>query len=109
MRDCDAEWLSMPASGYILIIRGIPALLQVFLVYCGLARFEIVRNSFLWLVFRDPFFRVILVRDLNSAAYTAEIISGALRLIPKGLVEAAHSMGRPWLQNQFLVTLPLAQ
>ncbi|SFJ52442.1 amino acid ABC transporter membrane protein 2, PAAT family [Bosea sp. OK403] len=107
-RNATSTWLSLPANGYILIIRGIPALLQVFLVYYGLAQFEIVRSSFLWPVFRDPFFCVILALGLNSAAYTAEIISGALRLIPKGLVEAAHSMGLSWFQTQFLVTLPLA-
>ena len=107
-RNSRARWLSMPANTYILVIRGVPSLLQVFLVYYGLGQLEAVRDSFLWPVLRDPFFCVIIALGLNSAAYTAEIISGALRLVPKGLVEAAHSVGLSWFQTQFLVTLPLA-
>jgi octopine/nopaline transport system permease protein len=101
-RNSKARWLSLPANTYILVIRGVPSLLQVFLVYYGLGQLETVRNSFLWPALRDPFFCVIIALGLNSAAYTAEIVSGALRLVPKGLVEAAHSIGCPGPRLSFL-------
>ncbi|MGX8013634.1 ABC transporter permease [Mesorhizobium sp. ORM8.1] len=107
-RNSKTRWLSVPANTYILVLRGVPSLLQVFLIYYGLGQLETVRDSFLWPVLRDPFFCVIIALGLNSAAYTAEIISGALKLIPKGMVEAAYSVGLSWFQTQLLVTLPLA-
>ncbi|SFP37623.1 amino acid ABC transporter membrane protein 2, PAAT family [Bradyrhizobium sp. Ghvi] len=107
-RNAQSIWLHGPASIYILVIRGIPSLLQVFIVYYGLGQFSFVRNSALWPIFRDPFWCVIIALGLNSAAYTAEIIAGALRQVPKGLVEAAQALGLSWFQTQRKVTIPLA-
>jgi His/Glu/Gln/Arg/opine family amino acid ABC transporter permease subunit len=107
-RNARSRLLSVPAQGYILVIRGIPSLLQIFLVYYGLAQFEFVRHSALWPVLRDPFWCVIIALGLNSSAYTAEIISGAIRLVSKGPVEAAYALGLSWYQTQLKVTLPLA-
>lgn len=107
-RNARSAWLHGPASTYIFVIRGIPSLLQVFLVYYGLGQFDFVRTSALWPIFRDPFWCVIIALGLNSAAYTAEIIAGALRLVPKGLTEAARALGLSWFQTQRKVTIPLA-
>jgi len=107
-RNAKSMWLHGPANTYILLIRGIPSLLQVFLVYYGMGQLEFVRHSALWPVLRDPFWCVIIALGLNSAAYTAEIISGALRLIAKGPVEAAYALGLSWYQTQLKVTIPLA-
>jgi His/Glu/Gln/Arg/opine family amino acid ABC transporter permease subunit len=107
-RNAKSRLLRLPAQGYILVIRGIPSLLQIFLVYYGVAQFEFVRHSMLWPVLRDPFWCVIIALGLNSSAYTAEIISGAIRLVSKGPVEAASALGLSWYQTQILVTLPLA-
>ncbi|MBB4571666.1 ABC transporter permease [Rhizobium leucaenae] len=107
-RNAQSVWLHGPANTYILLIRGIPSLLQVFLVYYGMGQLGFVRNSALWPILRDPFWCVIIALGLNSAAYTAEIISGALRLIAKGPVEAAYALGLSWCQTQRKVTIPLA-
>lgn len=107
-RNARSAWLHGPASAYIFVIRGIPSLLQVFLVYYGLGQFDFVRTSALWPIFRDPFWCVIIALGLNSAAYTAEIIAGALRLVPKGLNEAARALGLSWFQTQRKITIPLA-
>ncbi|MGY3478591.1 ABC transporter permease [Bradyrhizobium ottawaense] len=107
-RNAQSIWLHGPASIYILVIRGIPSLLQVFIVYYGLGQFSFVRNSALWPIFRDPFWCVMIALGLNSAAYTAEIVAGALRQVPKGLVEAAQALGLSWFQTQRKVTIPLA-
>ena len=50
----------------------------------------------------------MIALGLNSAAYTAEIVAGALRQVPKGLVEAAQALGLSWFQTQRKVTIPLA-
>jgi len=107
-RNAKSPWLHAPARGYILVICGIPSLLQIFLVYYGLAQFEFVRQSILWPVLRDPFWCVIIALGLNSSAYTAEIISGAIRLVSKGPVEAASALGLSWYQTQITIVLPLA-
>lgn len=107
-RNARSVWLHGPANAYILVIRGVPSLLQVFLVYYGMGQLEFVRQSALWPILREPFWCVIIALGLNSAAYTAEIISGALRLISKGPVEAAYALGLSWFQTQRKVTIPLA-
>lgn len=40
---------------YIFFFRGTPLLVQLFLVYYGLAQFDAVRESFMWPYLRDPF------------------------------------------------------
>ena len=107
-RNAKSPWLHGPAGGYILVIRGIPSLVLVFLVYFGLGQLEFVRHSALWPVLRDPFWCAIIALGLNSAAYTAEILAGALRLVPKGLIEASYALGLSWYQTQWTVAVPLA-
>lgn len=43
------------AKGYILIFRGSPLLIQLFLIYYGLGQFGVIRHSFLWPLLREPF------------------------------------------------------
>ncbi|SDR44270.1 amino acid ABC transporter membrane protein 2, PAAT family [Rhizobiales bacterium GAS113] len=107
-RNAKSIWLHGPAAGYILVLRGIPSLVQVFLVYFGLAQLGFVRDSFLWPVLRDPFACVVVALGLNSAAYTAEILAGALRLVPKSLVEASYALGMSWYKTQRTIVIPLA-
>lgn len=107
-RNAKSIWCHGPAAGYVLIIRGVPSLVQVFLVYFGLGQLDFVRSSFLWPILRDPFACVTLALGLNSAAYTAEIIAGALRLVPKGLIEASHALGLSWYKTQRTIVIPLA-
>lgn len=40
------------AKGYILIFRGSPLLIQLFLIYYGLGQFGVIRHSFLWPLLR---------------------------------------------------------
>lgn len=107
-RNARSRWLHGPANAYILVIRGVPSLLQVFLIYYGLGQIGFIRSSVLWPVLRDPFWCLVLALGLNSAAYTAEIISGSLRMVPKGMTEAAHALGLSWYRTQTSITIPLA-
>ena len=46
-------WLRMPAYFYILLFRGTPLLVQIFVIYYGLGQFESVRESILWPYLRE--------------------------------------------------------
>ena len=78
---------------YTYVIRGTPMLVQLFLIYYGLAQFEAVRNSVLWPWLSSATFCACLAFAINTSAYTAEIIAGSLRATPPGEIEAARAMG----------------
>jgi arginine/ornithine transport system permease protein len=86
-------WLSRPVWLYTYVMRGTPMLVQLFLIYYGVAQFESVRESVLWPWLSSAWFCAVLAFTLNTAAYTAEIIAGAINAIPYGEVEAANSLG----------------
>lgn len=78
---------------YIYFFRGTPLLVQIFLVYYGLAQFDVVRDSALWPYLRQAWVCAILTFSLNTAAYTAYILRGAIQAVPAGEVEAARACG----------------
>ncbi|RZA10029.1 MAG: ABC transporter permease subunit, partial [Proteobacteria bacterium] len=78
---------------YTYVIRGTPMLVQLFLIYYGLAQFEAVRNSVLWPWLSSATFCACLAFAINTSAYTAEIIAGSLRATPPGEIEAAKAVG----------------
>lgn len=86
-------WLNPIANGYTFFFRGTPLLVQIFLVYYGLGQFEWIQGTFLWPFFKEAYWCAIFALSLNTAAYSAEILRGALRGIPKGEVEAAMALG----------------
>ncbi len=98
----------IPAYSYIYFFRGTPLLIQLFILYYGLGQFEWVRQSILWSVLGDAQWCGLLGLCLNTSAYTAEILRGGIRAVPKGEIEAARSMGMSsWLLNRRIV-LPRA-
>jgi octopine/nopaline transport system permease protein len=107
-RTSSAAWLHVPANAYILFFRGTPALVQIALLYFGVAQFAWVRDSLLWPVLREPFWCAVIALGLNGAAYSAQILSGALRNVPKGLVEAGRSLGLSRSATLVTVMLPIA-
>jgi His/Glu/Gln/Arg/opine family amino acid ABC transporter permease subunit len=82
-----------PAHWYIYFFRGTPLLVQLFLVYYGLAQFEVIRASILWAALRSPFWCALITMALNTAAYTANILRGGIEGVPHGEVEAARAVG----------------
>lgn len=98
----------LPVMGYITFFRGTPLLVQIFLVYYGLAQFQAVRSSLFWPVLREAWVCALLTLALHTAAYTANILRGAILAIPAGQSEAAVALGmRPALIYR-LVILPQA-
>jgi polar amino acid transport system permease protein len=102
------RWLSLPARAYMFFFRGTPLLVQIFLVYYGLGQFEAVRQSLLWPVLREPYWCAILAFALNTGAYTAEILRGAIEAVPAGQVEAARAIGMTPALAMRRIVLPQA-
>jgi polar amino acid transport system permease protein len=94
--------------GYIFFFRGTPLLVQLFLVYYGLAQFDIVRYGPLWPILRDPYWCAIITMTMHTAAYIAEILRGAIQSVPPGEVEAARALGMSRAQTMFYIILPRA-
>ncbi|MBC3207121.1 ABC transporter permease [Pseudomonas sp. SWRI111] len=98
---------SLPYT-YIFFFRGTPLLVQLFLVYYGLAQFDAVRESSLWPYLRDPFWCATVTMTLHTAAYIAEILRGAIQAIPPGEIEAARALGMSRPKAMFYIILPRA-
>ena len=90
------------------LFLGTPLLLQLFLIYYGLAQFEAVRESFLWPWLSSATFCACLAFAVNTSAYTAEIIAGSLKATPNGEIEAAKAMGMSRFKLYKRILLPSA-
>ena len=101
--------LWMPAYGYMLYFRGTPLLVQLFLVYYGSGQFQpLLDQAGVWFLFREAYFCALLTLTLNTAAYTAEILRGAISAVPRGEIEAARSLGMSGLLLYRRIILPKA-
>ncbi|MHA1528825.1 MAG: ABC transporter permease, partial [Alphaproteobacteria bacterium] len=92
--------------GYVYVFRGTPLLVQTYLVYYGLAQFEFVRESWSWFFLREAWWCAVIVFSLNSGAYAAEILRGAIATTPKGEIDGARSLGLSERQVTWLVLMP---
>ncbi|RUX49439.1 ABC transporter permease [Mesorhizobium sp. M4A.F.Ca.ET.050.02.1.1] len=100
--------LAWPASCYVFVFRSTPLLVQIFLVYHGLGQFHVVRASFLWPVLREPYWCALIALTLNTAAYSSEIVRGALLSVPPGQIEAARACGMSSFTLYRRIVFPLA-
>src|SRR4029079_13552782 len=71
------------AAAYVEIVRGTPVLLQLYILYFGLAD----------VIALGPWSAAIIGLGLNYAAYEAEIYRGAIQAIPASQWEAALAIG----------------
>jgi len=108
MRVSRSPLINFPAWLYTYVIRGTPMLVQLFLIYYGLAQFEAVRQSVLWPYLSSATFCACLAFAINTSAYTAEIIAGSLRATPNGEIEAAKAMGMSRIKMYKRILLPSA-
>ena len=81
------------AYGYSYVFRGTPLLVQIFLIYFGLGQIEYFRSTFLWVIFKEPYWCAIIAFALNTGAYTSEILRSAFETIKPGIIEAGKSLG----------------
>ena len=90
--------LRLVLTGYVELIRGTPVLLQLFVLYYGIAG-----------AIRLPaFLAALLGLALNYAAYESEIYRSALEAVPDGQLEAARTLGLSESQVVRLVRAPQA-
>lgn len=92
-RGARSRWVRGPVWGFTYAVRGTPLLVQLFLLYYGLAQFEAVRESIFWPWLRSASFCAVLAFAINTCAYTTEIFHGALRAVPAGEIEAGRALG----------------
>ncbi len=101
--------VSRLAASYIAVFRGTPLLCQLYLIYYGGGEFRpFFTEVGVWWFFRDAYYCCILSFTLNTAAYQAEILRGAIQSVPKGQVEAARALGLSWLAIMRHVVMPQA-
>ena len=93
---------------YSYIFRGTPLLVQIFIIYFGLAQLEWIRESFLWVFLKEPYSCAILAFTLNTGAYSSEIFRSAFETVNKGIVEAADGLGLSKINTFFKIKLPIA-
>jgi polar amino acid transport system permease protein/cystine transport system permease protein len=91
-----ARW---PARAYIELIRGTPALTQLFIIYFGLADLGLGM---------PPMLAAIIGLGINGSAYLAEVYRAGLSAVDRGQREAALSLGLPPLAALRFVVLPQA-
>lgn len=78
------HWVAKACGAYVEVLRNTPLLVQVFLVFFGLA-------SLGWKV--PAFAAALLTLVINVAAYTCEIMRAGMDSIHKGQIEAAECLG----------------
>ncbi|WP_106754850.1 ABC transporter permease [Pannonibacter carbonis] len=101
--------LSGIAYGYVYFFRGTPLLAQTFLFYYGVGTFrEAFETVGLWWFFREAWYCVLLAFALNTAAYQAEILRGAVLNVARGQWEGGQALGLTRNVIFFKIILPQA-
>ena len=92
-------WLRKSLDRYTALLRGVPLLVQLFIIYFGLPSVGIRL---------DAYTSAVLGFTLCSSAYHSEYIRGALSSIRQGQIRAAHSLGMTTLQSLIHIVIPQA-
>ncbi|GLY10224.1 amino acid ABC transporter permease [Pseudobacillus badius] len=90
--------LNYLATIYINVIRGTPLIVQIAILYFGIAN----------IITLSPFWAGSLALAIHSGAYIAEIFRGLIQSIDKGQMEAARSLGMPYHLAMRRIVLPQA-
>ena len=100
--------LSQSIYYYVFIIRGTPLLVQIYLIYFGLGTIPAVRESFLWIVLKEPFWCGVIALVINTVAYTTEIFRGGIQSVTTGQIESCKSLGMNKFTMYIKIILPCA-
>ena len=90
--------LRWPAQAYIDIIRGIPVVVQLLIMY----------NVVLLNVTDNKMVVAVIAFGLNSSAYMAEIYRSGINAVDPGQMEAGRSLGLSKVQTMWSVIFPQA-
>jgi len=98
-RTAESKTLQKATAGYIAIFQGTPLLMQLFVVYYGVALVGL--NVDAWIA-------VAIAFTLHASAYLGEIWRGGIQAVPKGQTEAAKALGLHYVSRIRDVILPQA-
>lgn len=98
-RTAESKALQRVTTGYIAIFQGTPLLMQLFVVYYGVALIGL--NVDAWIA-------VAIAFTLHASAYLGEIWRGGIQAVPKGQTEAAKALGLHYVSRIKDVILPQA-
>ncbi len=95
MKNSSSGLVSRIARTYIYAFRGSPLFIQFFMFYSLMLAFNLSHWKPMGIdhIVMHPLFIGPLVLVLNTSAYAAEILYGALRAVPHTELEAAKAMG----------------
>lgn len=93
LRISSSKILSGIAYFYIQILRGTPALLQVFIFYFGLSSILNIPAIHIWDINIARLIPGCIALAINSSAYVAEIIRSGINAVDSGQMEAGYSLG----------------
>lgn len=108
LRTSRNPWVSRPIWVYTYIFRGTPLLIQLYLIYYGVTFIPGIQESIFWFIMKDPIYPALLAFVLNTAAYTTEILRGAIVATPLGEIEAARAYGMNFAKTMRRIVLPSA-
>jgi polar amino acid transport system permease protein len=86
-------------TGFIELVRGTPLLVQLFIIHFGLPDIGILFK---------PFTSAIIAFSINTSAYQAEYLRGAIQSVEEGQMLAARSLGMSKSKAVLYVVLPQA-
>lgn len=101
--------LSLFTKFFITIFTGTPLLIQIFIIYYGPGQFKtiLIHYPFIWSLFSQPLFCIILALTLNSAAYSTLLFHGMVKAIPNDQWQACYALGMNKIQSVMII-LPYA-
>ena len=102
------KFLSKTIEYYIFIIRGTPLLVQIYLIYFGLGSIKVIRDSFLWIILKEPFWCGVLALTINTVAYGSEIFRGGIQAVSQGQIESGKSLGFTRISLLRKIIFPIA-
>jgi len=98
-RVADSPAIQRASSAYIAIFQGTPILMQLFVIYYGVALAGL--NVDAWIA-------VAIAFTLHASAFLGEIWRGGIQAVPKGQTEAANALGLHYVSRMKDVILPQA-
>ena len=98
-RVADSPAIQRASTAYIAIFQGTPLLMQLFVVYYGVALAGL--NVDAWIA-------VAIAFTLHASAFLGEIWRGGIQAVPKGQTEAANALGLHYVSRMKDVILPQA-
>lgn len=94
-----SRFMPFAVGTYVTLFRGTPMLVQILFIYYVLPQFGITFS---------PFWAASLAIGLNSCAYVSQIIRSGINAVPKGQIEAAHTLGFTPIKTMRYIIFPQA-